>query len=120
MPLISAVGFRVVHQDDTAQYAGTVAVGVDQLGAASGASADIAEHPDLLERHRQIGGLAGVRQRFGRHRGGQALQRRIEHYGMDSITAMRSGLVRQDYLGFRRAVGLSDDPGQRGERLPVM
>ncbi len=92
----------------------------DQFRAASGPPADIAEHPDRLHRHRQIRGFGRIRQRFGRHRGGQALQRRVEHHRMNPVTSVRSGLVGQDDLGLRRTAGLANDPGQRGERLPVM
>ena len=39
---------------------------------------------------------------------------------MDPVTAVRSGLVGQDDLGFRGAARLANDAGQRRKRLAVM
>ncbi len=93
---------------------------VDQLGAAPGPTAHLAEDPNLLERDRQIGGLVGIGQRFTGQRGGQALQRRIEQHRVDAVTAVSGGLVRQHDFGFRAAACAAHDAGQRGERLPVV
>jgi hypothetical protein len=83
----------IVAQGDAAQCVAGVFDDADQLGTASCASSDVSDHADGLEPDRQIRDIGGIRKGFGRHRGGQALQRGVEHHGVQQNSPVRSGLV---------------------------
>ena len=109
-----------VEDVDPAEHAGAGVVEAGHLGATQCVRADVAEEPDRVEGHRQVGGVGTLGGQLGRQCRGQPLQGGVEHHRVDPVGRVGRCAVGQRDLGHRAAAGQPRDAGQTGEGRSVL